>query len=251
MIALFDRNFLLNDQGVGDYLSYVPRASDRELFATMGVKFFNTYGNMIRNDDLIETIGARRFVSEWGDALMMYAEENPIETLTNRFPIMEEYLESVIKKQAVPGLIRGAALIALVGKDVAIEDLTGEITFLSESSRAGRVTVDMLALVHQYENGFGQPCLRPFFEGQFPFVYVLPWIGNRNVEVGIEFVRQYIEGTRPRIVVTFSRSVSIWTASSFFRPGPRDLPLYFSRLRSANWKGMVLGTSRHPVPCLL
>jgi hypothetical protein len=116
----------------------------------MGVKFFNTYGKMIRNDDLIETIGARRFVSEWGDALMMYAEENPIKTLTNRFPIMDEYLERVIKKQAVPGLIRGAALIALVGKDVAVEDLTGETTFFSESSRAGRVTVDMLTLVHQF-----------------------------------------------------------------------------------------------------
>jgi hypothetical protein len=161
---------------------------------------------------------------------MMYAHENPIKTLINRFPIMDEYLERVIKKQAVPGLIRGAALIALVGKDVAVEDLTGEITFLSESSRAGRVTVDMLTLVHQYENGFGRPCLMPFFEGQFPFVDVLPWIGNRNVEFGIEFVRQYIEGTRPRMVVTFSRSVSTWTASSFLRP--RDWPSYFSQIKA-------------------
>ena len=230
VIALFDRNFLLNQQGGGHYPSYIPRASDHTLFASIGTKFFDTYGKMLENADSIESVGARRFVSEWGDALMTYAEENPIETLTNRFPIMDEYLESVIKKQAGPGLIRGAALLALVGKDVAIEDLTGEITFLSESSRAGRVTVDMLALVHQYENGFGQPCLRPFFEGQFPFVDVLPWIGNRNVEFGIEFVRQYIEGTRPRIVVTFSRSVSTWTASSFFRP--RGLPLYFSQIEA-------------------
>ena len=47
VIELFDRNFLLNEQGVSDYLSYVPKASDRQLFATMGVKFFSTYGKMI------------------------------------------------------------------------------------------------------------------------------------------------------------------------------------------------------------
>jgi len=250
VISLFDRNVLLNQQGSGLSPSYIPRAFDRELFVSIGTKYFNTYGKMIGNADQIETVGTRRFVSKWGNALVKYAQENPIETLTNRFPITDEYLESVIQKQAIPGLVRGASLIALVGKDVALEDLTGHNTFLSGSSHPGRLTVDMLARVHQYENRFGQPMTRPFFEGQFPFVDVFPWIGHRNVEVAIEFVRQYLEGTRPRIVVTFSKLVSTWTASSFVHPW--GLPSYFSQIvRYANWKGTLFRTSRHPTHCLL
>jgi hypothetical protein len=228
LIALFHRNFVLNQQGGGHYPSYIPRAADHELFASIGTKFFDTYGKAIGRADQIEIVGARRFVDEWGDNVMKYAQENPIETLSNSYPITEEYLESVIKKQAIPGLAHGASLMALVGKDVTIQDLIGENTFLSGASRAGRLTVDMIARVHQFENGSGQPMPNPFFDGQFPFVDVFPWIGHENVEVGVEFVRQYLEGTRPRIVVTFSRLVSSWTASSFVHAW--GLPQYYSQI---------------------
>jgi hypothetical protein len=234
LIALFHRNFVLNQQGGGHYPSYIPRAADHELFASIGTKFFDTYGKAIGRADKIEIVGARRFVDEWGDTIMQYAQENPVETLSGSYPLTDGYVENVLKKQALPGLVHGASLMALVGKDVTIQDLVGENTFLSGASRAGRLTVDMIERVHQFENGFGQPMPNPFFDGQFPFVNVFPWIGHENFKVGLEFVRQYLEGTRPRIVVTFSRLVSSWTASSFVHAW--GLPQYTPRLRSTNWK---------------
>lgn len=215
LITLFNRSLLLNQQSGGYYPSYLPRESDHALFAKLGCHFFDTYGKMVDTRDEIGKIGIQQFVNQWGDELMLYAQEHPIETLTNRFPITEEHLENVIKRQAVANLVGGSSLIALVGKDVTIEDLVGENTFLSGSSRAGKLTLELLSRIHQFENNFGQLTTNPFIDGQFPFVDVFPWIGKTEPEVGVEFVRRYLEGTQPRIVVTFSRFVSSWVASDF------------------------------------
>jgi hypothetical protein len=103
----------------------------------------------------------------------------------------------------------------LFGKDVTIEDLQDENTFLSGVSRTGRLTVDILARLHQFEHAFGDGLTNPFLEGQFPFVDLYPWIGKNETEVAADLAPQYFADIKPRIVVTFSRLVSSWTASNF------------------------------------
>ena len=97
-----------------------------------------------------------------GRKLSRYAADHPVETLTNRYPLTNTNLQSVIKSQAFVAPIKGKALLVLFGKDVTIEDFTAEETFLSGNSRAGKLTCDILARLHQYEHGFGDRQLMPY-----------------------------------------------------------------------------------------
>jgi len=118
----------------------------------------------------------------------------------------------------------------LFGKDVTIEDFLGEETFFGGGSRAGKLTTDMLSRLHQYEHGFGEQLDTPWLKEQFPFIDLYRWIGKGGAETNIEFVREYFEATKLRIVVTFSHLVSSWTASNFVHQ--YGLPTYCLRLLS-------------------
>lgn len=96
----------------------------------------------------------RRFVTAWARKIFRYAQENPVETATTQYPPSQSYLQNVIKRQATPSVIKGMPLMILFGKDVTIEDFIAEETFIGGNSRAGRLTVDMLARLHQYETWF-------------------------------------------------------------------------------------------------
>jgi hypothetical protein len=53
---------------------------------------------------------------------------------------------------------------------------------------------------------------------QFPFIDWFPCIGHDHPESAMEPARQYFAITRPRIIVTFSGSVSSWVAANFVHP---------------------------------
>ena len=214
MIALFNRDLLLNQQGGGFYPAYLPREADNQLYSKLNGRFFQKFAKQV-DKSIAARIDMRYQVVRWTTKLDSYALEHPIETLTNRFPLSESYLTDVIQAQAIPALIKGKALLALVGKDITIEDLQGEKTFLSGSSRAGKLTIDLLSRLYQWEFGFGEQLLRPFLKGQFPFVDMFPWIGKSNPKNDIGLVREYLAITQPRIVVGFSRLVSSWTSANF------------------------------------
>lgn len=223
LIALFDRNVLLNQQGGGFYPAYTPRSSDHQIYMKLQPSFFRQYATKV-DTHLASRIQMRANIGVWIQKLSEYALQHPIETLSNKFPLTESYLSQVVSRQAIPALIKGRALLTLVGKDVTIEDIQGENTFLSGSSRAGKITVDMLTRLHQWEFGFAQQLLQPFVDGQFPFVDVFPWIGKSEPEHDVGLVREYLGITQPRIVVTFSRLVASWTASNFVHA--HGLPRY-------------------------
>ena len=214
LIALFNRKILLNQQGGGYYPAYTPRASDHQLFASLRTRFFDDFARMV-DTDVSQIYETRHLIKEWVGKVEEYAANNPIETRTTIFPLTKSYLENVIQKQAMPATIKGSTLIALFGKDVTLEDFKAENTFLSGSSRAGKLTVDMLGRIHQFEHSFAQVQVLPFIEGQFPFVDLYPWIGHLATKAALDLVREYFDSTKPRIIVTFSRTVSSWVASNF------------------------------------
>jgi len=214
MIALLDRRVLLNQQPGGYYGAYTPLASDHTLFAKLGTNYFETFARNV-DTDMVQQHGIRVQVTNWANSLREYAIANPVETLSDRFELTETYVDSVIKSQALPALVRGRAVLAMFGKDVTIEDLRGGNPFLSGPSRAGHLTMEILTKLHQFEHAFAAPLVQPFVDGQFPFVDLFPWIGKAASGVCAEFARQYFAIIQPRIIVTFSRLVSSWTASNF------------------------------------
>jgi hypothetical protein len=214
VIALFDRNVSLNQQGGGFYPAYVPKQSDHRLFGSFNTSFFDTFARMVETDEMTRYEMCHK-VSEWVGKVETYALEHPVETCTYYHPLTESYLNNVIKTQAMPATIKGMSLLVLFGKDVTLEDFLGENTFLSGNSRAGKMTIDTLAGVHQFEHNFAQALSSPFVDGQFPFVDLYPWMGHLGTEGAVDLVREYFAVTRPRIMVTFSQTVSSWVASRF------------------------------------
>jgi hypothetical protein len=218
LIALFNRDLLLNERSKGFYSAgYTPLARDQQLFATLNTKFFDTFWKRA-DAGYSDSSGVRVQLAEWAQNVRNYALHHPVETLTNRFPLTDSYFQTVLKLQTMPSIFKGKPLMVLFGKAVTIQDLTAEKTFLSSDSRAGKLTVDLLATVHQFENGYGQQLVGKFCDEDFPFVDMFPWIGKSNPEAAIEFAREYFSLTKPRIIVTFSRLVSSWTAAHFHHP---------------------------------
>jgi hypothetical protein len=217
LIALFDRNVLLNQQSGGFYTAYTPMQTDHLLFVKQRTQYFDTFARAV-DTDIVRKIRVRNQIMQWTDNLMNYAKKNPMVTASNNFPFTSSYVDDVVKRQAFPALIKGRVLVALFGEDVTIEDYSGEQTFLHGPSRAGTLTHTILRRIHQYEHNFGEPQVSPLVEGQFPFINLFPWIGHAAPEVAAELARQYFAIVQPRIVVTFSRLVSAWTASNFVHP---------------------------------
>jgi len=104
---------------------------------------------MVETDEMTR-YEMRHKVSEWVGNVETYALEHPVETSTNVYPLTESYVKDVIKTQAMTATIKDMSLVVLFGKDVTLEDFIGENTFFSGTSRAGKMTIDMLARVQQF-----------------------------------------------------------------------------------------------------
>lgn len=232
LIALFNRNVLLNQQPGGFYPTYTPLASDHNLYSNVKIDYFNLFGRSIDPQDVSAEFKIAHRLSRWSEKVKQFGLDHPDETLTTRFPMTDEYCQSVVKEQAHPrrSLLKGKPLMVLFGKDVTLEDFQGANTFLSGASRAGSLTVQLLGRLHQFESGFGEPQVFPFMAGQFPFVDLFNYVGHGDPLAQVQLARGYFEAVEPRIVVTFSRLVSAWTASNFIHP--HGLPrFYYFKLR--------------------
>jgi hypothetical protein len=227
LIATFNLRYLLNVQSGGKYSAYTPLASDYTLFVGLKTSFFHKFAQVAASD-FVDQYGMESLVDQWAERVREYATTHPAETLTNRFEFTDTYFESVMKHQARPAVVNGKAFLVLFGKDVIIEDYTNENSFLSGGSQAGTFTADILAKLHQFEHGYSQRLAMPFMDGQFPFVDMYPFIGKSDPASAIELAREYFARTQPRLIVTFSRMVSSWTASNFVHA--YGIPTYISVL---------------------
>jgi hypothetical protein len=227
LIATFNLRYLLNVQSGGKYSAYTPLASDHTLFISLNTSFFDKF-SQVAASDFVDQYGVQSLVDQWAERVREYATTHPAETLTNRFEFTDTYFETVLKGQARPAVVHGKAFLVLFGKDVTIEDYTNENSFLSGDSQAGTFTADILAKLHQYEHGYSQRLAMPFMDGQFPFVNMYPFIGKSDPASAIELAREYLARTQPRLIVTFSRLVSSWTASNFVHA--YGIPTYISIL---------------------
>jgi hypothetical protein len=218
IIALFNHKYLLNQQTGGFYVAYHPMASDHILAANLRCKFFDMFAKRVD----VQSVAGKKIqveVGKWAQRVREYGIDHPVETLTNIFPMTDNDFESVLLRQALPGIIGGRCLLACFGKDITIEDYKKEVTFFSGNSRAANVTITMLANLRQNEAGFGDRINQePFLDGQFPFINLFPHIGHEDPEDAAELAREYIAITQPRVIVTFSRLVSSWVAANFVHP---------------------------------
>lgn len=116
--------------------------------------------------------------------------------------------------------------MVIFGKDVTIQSIQREYSFLSRNVRSGKLTYDILSRLHQWEYGFGQYVEQPWSRGQFPFMDLFPRVGHENITDCMELARDYTAAVKPRVVVTLSRLVSSVAAPNLAHVN--GLPRYIS-----------------------
>jgi hypothetical protein len=77
LIALFDRNVLLNQQPGGFYPTYTPLASDHQLYSDVKTNYFNLFGRSIDPQDVSAEFKITRHLSTWTEKLKQFGSDHP------------------------------------------------------------------------------------------------------------------------------------------------------------------------------
>jgi hypothetical protein len=93
LIQFFGHKTLLNRQLGGFYPSYRPHDGDQQLFVDLQTDFFNRFWTNQTEILQTETDAIRR----WAQSIKIYMNENPVETLSNRFPLTDDLLGMYVR----------------------------------------------------------------------------------------------------------------------------------------------------------
>lgn len=226
LIALFGYDSLLNRQHGGKYVSYVPSDYDQVAFQRLGTSLFQHMRQYSAQPDA-ET---QMSVAQWMSTVQIFANSNEVDLGTDKYPIDPERRE-LWAQQALPATVHGKVLACWYGDYVPLHRLREVVPFWSQDSRTPRMLKDFISrLLALEENDMGtrwsSSQLTPYTDrGLFPFVDYQYWPKHTELLRDImELSRQYIEVTKPLVVVTLSKSLSCVVQSNFSNPTTTNWP---------------------------
>ncbi|KAJ3181300.1 hypothetical protein HDU85_003606 [Gaertneriomyces sp. JEL0708] len=227
LIALFDRDALLNVQHGGFYAAF--ELQDQGLFRTLRTSVKRSLQALAIDMPVPLQLPATQTttdVTEHFQTVFEFMRMHPV--LMGYMPLYDNYQDYVIR-QAIPRTrqVAGATLVVMVGKDVTYEDLTfdtGDCRFLHGVSRAGHVLRTILLQLLEWEGDFTRADVKRILEC-FPFVDLFPWPLLHHLLQAEEFLSAYLRSVRPWVTIAFSQKVSKILANGFqlFGPLTRDV----------------------------
>ncbi|KAK0519990.1 hypothetical protein OC835_007352 [Tilletia horrida] len=144
LIALFGLPTLLNLQTGGFLPVWEPREEDAVLFANLQSRVLSQGLLDLRSVD-VSIHGA---LEELSQDIVAFMKEHPVLTGTSRLP-PSPGLPDLILKQGMPSTINGFVLLALIGKDITLEDYLQPRPFLQKVTCSQLVSSVLAAdLVH-------------------------------------------------------------------------------------------------------
>ncbi|KAK5018907.1 hypothetical protein BJ546DRAFT_1099832 [Cryomyces antarcticus] len=206
LIEFFGHSTLLNRQRGGNYASYVPSREDRDIFIGLKTNFYRrlkTAGAMPLDEELWSK------VDEHFQDIKIWTETNPDDTGV----LLHRFTDGIVKaavRQATPReQVHGVTILAMLGKDISLQDYIGRATFLESAGRAGTMTRDFVRRLARNEATthnvtWREDCFRP----EIPFADLWPCLKHKLVVDVIDFLRRYLSIIRPLIAVAFSREVT-------------------------------------------
>ncbi|KAK0519239.1 hypothetical protein OC842_007514 [Tilletia horrida] len=177
LIALFGLPTLLNLQTGGFLPVWEPREEDAVLFANLQSRVLSQGLLDLRSVD-VSIHGA---LEELSQDIVAFMKEHPVLTSTSR-PPPSPGLPDLILKQGMPSTINGFVLLALIGKDITLEDYLQPRPFLQK----GNTGTKLAAL--------------------FPFFDLIPWPCHDISQASIDFLGRYLRTVNPSSVVTVTCS---------------------------------------------
>jgi len=131
------------------------------------------------------------------------AQEQPVETLTNRFPIIDVYLEDVIKHRRFRLSSVAHPSLQASEKRLRLKTWPEDILSFRVSFLPGNVLSTYFLVFINTNTGSENT---PFFEEQFPFVEVVHWIDEDYAALSASF--SSLQGPAPNTIQTTNLFVS-------------------------------------------
>ncbi|CAD6949524.1 unnamed protein product [Tilletia controversa] len=170
LIALFGLDSLLNRQAGGFFAAWEPRAEDQALYESLDCQVLSSTLLELRSAPTEQQVKLAELFNDISDFIV----EHPVLTGTSRISPASD-LKSVMLRQATPSTVNGNVLLAVIGKDITVEDFLEPRFFIQEEgSRAGHLLFLILKLLQQWEQGLAtfesstgtnMTSMFPFYEG--------------------------------------------------------------------------------------
>ncbi|KAE8228840.1 hypothetical protein CF326_g6212 [Tilletia indica] len=206
LIALFDHRFLLNRQPGGFFGIYQPRADDAETFAALNTRVLSTGMLQLQSSPPDVTLELGILM----DDIFNFMLEHPVLTGTSRLS-PGPGLKSTMLAQATPSVVQGRVLIAVLGRDITLEDFLQPRLFLKEyGSRAGHLLLQLLKILQQWEFGLNESTesTGTTINALFPFFDLIPWPRHDLCQALLDFLGRYLRIVQPIVVLSCSQLVS-------------------------------------------
>ncbi|KAK0526901.1 hypothetical protein OC834_004627 [Tilletia horrida] len=206
LIALFGLPTLLNRQTGGFLPVWEPREEDAVLFANLQSCVLSQGLLDLRSVD----VSIHGVLEELSQDIVAFMKEHPVLTGTSRLP-PSPGLPDLILKQGMPSTINGFVLLALIGKDITLEDYLQPRPFLQEGeSRAGHLLYTLINTLQQWELGLDASIgnTGTKLAALFPFFDLIPWPRHDISQASIDFLGRYLRTVKPLVTVTCSQLVS-------------------------------------------
>ncbi|TKA74125.1 hypothetical protein B0A49_04963 [Cryomyces minteri] len=186
LIEFFGHSTLLNRQRGGSYISYVPSREDRGVFTGLKTNFYRrlkTAGAMPVDEELWSK------VDEHFQDIKVWTETNPDETgvLLHRFT---DGIAKAAVRQATPReQVHGVTILAMLGKDITLQDYVGRATFLESVGWAGTMTRDFVRRLARSEATthnvtWREDCFKP----EIPFADLWPCLKHKFIVDVMDFL---------------------------------------------------------------
>ncbi|CAD6891621.1 unnamed protein product [Tilletia laevis] len=140
---------LLNRQAGGFFAAWEPRAEDQALYESLDCQVLSSTLLELRSAPTEQQVKLAELFNDISDFIV----EHPVLTGTSRISPASD-LKSVMLRQATPSTVNGNVLLAVIGKDITVEDFLEPRFFIQEEgSRAGHLLFLVLKLLQQWEQG--------------------------------------------------------------------------------------------------
>lgn len=212
LIALFNRNVLLNRQVGGRSVAYQPSQRDIMRFEALRTQVASKFLPETSHGYAEPTTKMKQLVKAWMDSVAKFSNAHSADLGTDKMPITKD-MKKAWADQATPCTFYGKVVAVFIGDYCPVAAMQNPGSFWRQDIRACKYLKDTLARLMAFEGGESR--WKPEDLNVLADNAILPWVDYQYTTQrdayrweSAELMRQYLGVVRPLIVSSFEKGVS-------------------------------------------
>jgi hypothetical protein len=208
LIALFDRQTLLNVQSGGFHNDYVPKEVEVKALEGLGLQNFRLLLDVAKPNKALD-----RNIQTWANKKLDLANRRPIDTGTKTIPLTCKWI-SAIRSQAMPWQYKQQTIVVSAGGDAGVSQIRSEKGFWAGKSPSAALLKQLLKAT---AIGGGSSTPEPDCEAfcSLPWVELFSWARPGCLSEAIDSLRSYYQLTLPVLTIGYGKNVCSVITSGF------------------------------------